>query len=212
MIAARRKPVRKRWAVFGLLAAGSLASALVVRARADTPASGSVNRGAAIVARSSCMGCHGANFAGGSLGPKLYGIERVRSTAQIAAAIASPRPPMPREQFSDADVADIVAYISALDGGLDDSGIRVAISPAVPSMRATVTVTFLKGLPKVATVQALMHMSTFTHGTNEIPMVADASASALRADLSFSMAGPWVVVVRYDGEERDVPIFVSGQR
>ena len=41
---------------------------------------------------------------------------------------------------------------------------------------------------------------------------ADASASALRAELSFSMAGPWVIVVRYDGEERDVPIFVSGQR
>ena len=191
-------------AAFG---SGAIVVALVLRTGA-TAAAPDANAGAKLVANSSCVACHGANLKGGD-GPALYGIEHRRSAAQIAAAIENPKPPMPRQNFTTAQVQDIVAYLSSLDGGLDRSAPTVRLDPASPSDHARVIVTFPGGLPRAATVQAIMHMGSMTHGTSEIPLAKTSDPKALYGDVAFSMGGPWVIVVRYDGEELDVPVNVA---
>ncbi len=76
-----------------------------------------------------CAGCHGANLTGGSVGPKLYGIEHQLSDAQISDFIIHPRPPMPNFGFSPQQVKDVVAYLSSLDGGTNASAPVVTLSP-----------------------------------------------------------------------------------
>jgi len=82
-----------------------------------------------------CASCHGANLTGG-FAPKLVGLEQHMTPEQIADKIKSPSPPMPDFGFSNAQVADLVAYIASLDGG---SGKPVAnaaeVKPADPTTK-----------------------------------------------------------------------------
>ena len=88
------------------------------------------------LARSSgCAGCHGANFGGGA-GPSLVGLAGsevtladgstlVADTAYLTRAIAQPSADlvadynlkMPANTLTDAEIADIVAYIETLANG-----------------------------------------------------------------------------------------------
>ncbi|HVS46564.1 MAG TPA: cytochrome c [Verrucomicrobiae bacterium] len=80
------------------------------------PLSPSAARGRAIYA-DNCSACHGADAAGGQLGPMLRGERARRTDAQIAAAILNPTPPMPKlspAQLSAQDVADVTAYVETL--------------------------------------------------------------------------------------------------
>lgn len=192
----------------------SLAPAVAAAAPAATPdpASapapvGDANAGAKLVQSSGCMGCHGAKFEG-KIGPALYGIEHRRSAPQIASAIKNPRAPMPNFGFSDAQIGDIVAYLSNLDGGAGHDAPVVSFDPVAPTDRATMTVHFAGAAPKNVTARAVMHMGTGTHHT-DIAMKATADPHFWQGDVRFTMGGPWDIEITYDGKVLDVPLSVG---
>ncbi len=81
-----------------------------------TPASASAGRGAAIFAQQ-CAACHGAQGAGGRIGPSLTGERERKDLASVVAIIKDPEPPMPKlfpGELSAQDVEDLAAYIERL--------------------------------------------------------------------------------------------------
>ncbi len=169
-----------------------------------------LNRGAALAGSLNCAGCHGAGLRGGSIGGSLDGIERRRSRAQIESAFSRPPAPMPAFALSQQQLADVAGYLSNLDGGLDGSAPVVSWEPALPTDHATISVAFLHGPPAAATVQVLMHMGSFTHGSGEIPLTRSADPKVLKASVPFTMGGPWVLVIRFEGERLELPLQVGG--
>jgi cytochrome c oxidase subunit 2 len=99
------------------------------------PADAAVANGEQLARSSGCAGCHGQNFGGGA-GPSLVGLAGsdvtladgsvvVADTAYLTRAIAEPSADlvagynlrMPANGLSDAEIADIVAYIETLAEG-----------------------------------------------------------------------------------------------
>lgn len=72
--------------------------------------------GKAIYAQN-CAACHGATGAEGGVGPSLRNERARKTTAQVDAWIKNPVPPMPKlypAPLSEADVADVTAFIGTL--------------------------------------------------------------------------------------------------
>ncbi|TAM58554.1 c-type cytochrome [bacterium] len=198
-----------RWllGVFAVLAVLALAVAHA-HAAADPYANGDASAGAKIAQSSGCEGCHGAGFSGG-IGPKLVGIEKRLTPDQIGAAIEHPKPPMPDFGFSRAQVADLVAFLSGLDGGTGKPVVKIV--PPEPSDEATVLATFSGTPPADVAVQAYMEMGTSGHGSAWVPLKKTDDPRVLAAKVHFSMGGPWIVKVRYSGgQEIDVPVMAQG--
>ncbi len=178
-------------------------------APASTSASvASANAGAQLVMQNGCTGCHGANFQGG-IGPALFGIEHRLTFQEIASAIERPHPPMPTFGFTAVQVADIVAYLSSLDGGAAGSGPTIVLSPENPVTTATLTVRFPGAVPAQVTAAAIMHMGVSTHEYT-ISLRPASDPHVLSGILRFTMAGPWIVEVRYGSTVIDKPIEVGG--
>ncbi len=142
------------------------------------------------------------------MAPSLVAIEKRMSGAQIAKAIDDPKPPMPRFGFSQKQVADVVAYVSELDGGSGKPIVR--LNPANPTQETTVTVTFPDRTPQGAQVEATMQMGSMSHGTGWLPLHKTSDPHTLAAKVHFSMGGPWMIHVKYAGKVMDVPISVGG--
>jgi mono/diheme cytochrome c family protein len=177
---------------------------------APSGATGNVNAGAKLVQANGCAGCHGTNLTGGSVGPKLYGIEHQLSAEQIADFIVHPRPPMPNFNFNPSQVSDIVAYLSSLDGGANATAPVVTLSPNPPVDIATITVRFPGTPPKNVTVLPVMQMGTSTMQTRSVqlqPSTTDPNVFTGR--IVFSMGGPWTLKLQYDGKMTDVPVTVG---
>ena len=105
-------------------------------ATADAPSAGSAAaNGEQLLRSSGCAGCHGADFRGGA-GPSLVGLAGsqvtladgstlVADTAYLTRAIADPSADlvadynlkMPANSLSEAEIADIVAYIATRTDG-----------------------------------------------------------------------------------------------
>jgi mono/diheme cytochrome c family protein len=169
--------------------------------------SGDPKAGAALVQSSNCAGCHGGQFQG-DLGPKLVGIEKRRTPEQIAKAIADPQPPMPKFAFTPQQVADVVAYVSQLDGGAMRP--KISILPAKPKDSAMVSVWFPGTPPSDATVEAKMSMGHAMMGTNPIKLKKTGDPHKLAAKVPFEMGGAWMIKVHYDkSQEVDMPINVG---
>ncbi len=100
-----------------------------------SPGAASVAMGEQLARSNGCAGCHGANFGGGA-GPSLVGLAGsevtladgstlVADTAYLTRAIADPSADivadynlrMPANGLSDAEIADIVAFIETLADG-----------------------------------------------------------------------------------------------
>jgi len=64
-----------------------------------------------------CASCHGVGGSGGGIGPKLVGIANTVPPTTLYDYIKHPRVPMPNFKLSDADVANLVAYIVTLTPG-----------------------------------------------------------------------------------------------
>jgi len=171
---------------------------------------GDANNGAKLVQANGCAGCHGANLMGGSVGPRLYGIEHRLTQAQIADFIVHPRPPMPNFGFTAQQVDDIVAYLSGLDGGASSSAPVVTLSPNPPVDVATITVRFSGTPPKDVSVLPVMQMGTSTMQTRLVKLQPSASdPHAFTGHVVFSMGGPWTLKLQYDGNTMDVPVNVG---
>lgn len=169
--------------------------------------SGDPKAGAALVQSSNCAGCHGGQFQG-DLGPKLVGIEKRRTPEQIAKAIADPQLPMPKFAFTPQQVADVVAYVSQLDGGAMRP--KISILPAKPRDSAVVSVWFPGTPPSDATVEATMSMGHSMMGTNPIKLKKTGDPHKLAAKVPFAMGGAWMIKVHYDkSQEVDMPINVG---
>ena len=172
---------------------------------------GDVNAGAKLVQANGCEGCHGAHLMGGSIGPKLYGIEHRLSDAQISDFIVHPRAPMPNFGFTSEQVSDIVAYLSSLDGGANSTQPVVTFDPATPVDEATVTVRFPGTPPAGVTVLPIMQMGASTMQTRQITLTQSTSdPHVFTGKVVFSMGGPWTIRVQYDGNQLDVPLTVGG--
>jgi mono/diheme cytochrome c family protein len=87
-----------------------------LKAAPGAVAAADAGHGKAIYAQN-CAACHGATGAEGGVGPSLRH-ERARKTAaQVDAWIKNPVPPMPKlypAPLSEADVADVTAFIDSL--------------------------------------------------------------------------------------------------
>lgn len=172
--------------------------------------SGDVNAGAKLVQANGCEGCHGANLMGGTVGPKLYGIEHRMSADKIADFIIHPRAPMPNFGFTKEQVNDIVAYLSALDGGTNSAQPVVTFDPPTPTDVATITVRFPGTPPKSVSVLPIMQMGSSSMQTRQIQLQPSASdPHVFTGRVVFSMGGPWTVRVQYDGQTLVVPLNVG---
>ena len=167
------------------------------------------NAGALLVQQHGCAGCHGAQFQGGA-GPQLRGIEHRLSAAQIASAIAHPVAPMPQFGFTSAQTADIVAYLSALDGGANRNAPVATFSPAKPSNEAMLTVRFPGVPPHSVTAQAAMQMGGGSMSGAKVTLAPTADPHVWSGVVRFSMGGPWTVEIIYDGKKMSVPVNVAG--
>jgi mono/diheme cytochrome c family protein len=73
------------------------------------------SHGATLYAQN-CASCHGDHGAG-PIGPSLQKLSARKNADQIAASIRNPDPPMPKlypGTLSDADVADLTAFVTSL--------------------------------------------------------------------------------------------------
>ena len=167
------------------------------------------NAGAKLVQTHGCAGCHGAQFQGGDA-PKLVGIEHRLTAGQITAALVHPKAPMPQYGFTDAQTADIVAYLSNLDGGAKASAPVAALSPDKPAGKATLTVKFPGTPPKNVTALPTMQMGSGTMTDAKVDLTPTSDPHVFQGVVHFSMGGPWTIVVTYDGKKLNVPVNVSG--
>ncbi len=174
-----------------------------------TPASkygGDQAAGAKLAQTNGCAACHGAGLKGGSA-PSLVGIENRLSPDVIASRIAHPQPPMPAFGLSDAQVADLVAYISSLDAA---GRPQITLDPAAPVDHANVLVRFPGPPPAHAAVQATMQMGSMSHGSSWIALRQTKDPHTLAALVNFSMGGAWLLHVRYgNGQEITMPVDVG---
>jgi hypothetical protein len=173
-------------------------------------AGGSASSGAHLVQDHARSSCHGVGLAGvAGNGPRLVGIEHRLSPAQIAGAVEHPKAPMPDMGFTHAQVLDVVAYLSRLDGG---NGVPVVtVVPSKNSSDALVSVTFPGAPPPGAQVQGTMEMGGSSMGTGWQPLQKTADPHTLRTKLNFSMAGSWMVRLRYGNpaHELDRPVDIT---
>lgn len=177
------------------------------RTIATTETAGDPNAGAKLVSHNGCMGCHGAKFQGG-LGPKLFGIEHKLSATQLADFIKHPRAPMPDFGFNDAQISDIVTYLSRLDGGVS-GGPVISLDPPAPKDRATVTVRFAPEVPKHVTVRVDMQMGTMSHHI-DVDVRPTKDPHVWQGTVVFPMGGAWVLRLNYDDTHVEMPLNVSG--
>jgi hypothetical protein len=174
-------------------------------------AAGDSNAGAKLVQAHGCEGCHGAGLKGGAIGPGLFGIEHKMSAHQIAAAIRNPRAPMPNFGFTNAQIDDIVAYLSDLDGGTNDTTPVVTFNPNPPTDRATINVRFPGTPPKTVTVLPVMQMGSSTMQASAIRLTQSATdPHVFTGQIKFSMGGPWTVRVEYGDKSLNIPLTVNG--
>jgi mono/diheme cytochrome c family protein len=64
-----------------------------------------------------CSSCHGADGAGGGIGPSLKGEKARKDLPKTIAWIKNPQPPMPKlypSPLGEKDVADVAAYVQSL--------------------------------------------------------------------------------------------------
>jgi mono/diheme cytochrome c family protein len=83
---------------------------------AQTVAMGDPKHGAAIFSQN-CSSCHGANGAGGGIGPVLKGEKSRKDYKAAIAWIKNPVAPMPKlypAPLSESDVDDVAAYVETL--------------------------------------------------------------------------------------------------
>ena len=78
---------------------------------------GDAAHGATAYTLHSCANCHGAGGRGGGIGPRLVGIAAAQTPEQIYDFIKHPRAPMPDFKLTDAEIADLVAYVVSLTPG-----------------------------------------------------------------------------------------------
>ncbi len=176
---------------------------------ADAPG-GNANNGAQLVQSNGCAGCHGAGLKGGGIGPALFGLEHHMTNDQIADFIVHPRAPMPNFGFNPSQVSDIVAYLTSLDGGINNTAPIVTLSPQTPVDSATISVTFPGTLPVSVRVLPVMHMGTGTHHTALVQLQpSPTDPRTFTGRIAFSMGGPWIVQIQYDGQELDIPVSVG---
>jgi hypothetical protein len=125
--------------------------------------------------------------------------------------IKNPTAPMPNFGFSDAQIGDIVAYLSTLDGGAGaQSRPIVAFDPASPSTQATISVTFPGTPPQRVTALPIMQMGTSTMQTHPVTLVpSPQNPQRFTGRIEFSMGGPWTVHIDYDGNTLIAPINVG---
>ncbi|MGZ3506568.1 MAG: c-type cytochrome [Vulcanimicrobiaceae bacterium] len=188
----------------------AVATAATSPVPSSAAAPAAINEGAKLVQASGCAGCHGAGLKGGSVGPALYGIEHRLTNDQTADFIAHPRPPMPNFGFTSAQISDIVAYLSSLDGGANNEAPVVSFNPATPIDEATITVQFSGATPKDVSVLPIMQMGTNTMQTRLVHLTPQAGdPHVFTGRVVFSMGGPWTVRLQYDGKTLDVPLNVG---
>lgn len=182
---------------------------MTVAAASPSP-SGDANEGAKLVQANGCSGCHGVNLMGGSIGPKLFGIEHNLTNDQIADFIVHPRAPMPNFGFSTDQVNDIVAYLTGLDGGANSTQPVVTLTPNPPVDVATITVRFPGTPPKSVSVLPVMQMGTSSMQTRQVQLQQSATdPHEFTGRIVFSMGGPWTLKLQYDGATMDVPVTVG---
>lgn len=171
---------------------------------------GDANAGAQLVQANGCTGCHGATFRG-ALGPALYGIEHRLTPAEIAVHIKQPTAPMPNFGFTDAQIDDIAAYLSQLDGGAAGQSVPVvAFDPAVPTTQATIRVTFSGTPPKNVSAFPIMQMGNTSMHTEPITLSPSSNdPHVFVGTIRFSMGGPWIVRIDYDGKSLTEPVTVG---
>ncbi|HEY6324975.1 MAG TPA: c-type cytochrome [Candidatus Cybelea sp.] len=188
----------------------ALAAIIVFFVAPKASTAGDANAGAQLVQVEGCAGCHGAQFRGG-LGPALYGIEHRLSAVQIASHIKNPTAPMPSYGFTDTQIADIVAYLSGLDGGAGTQRRPVvSFNPSIPTQQATITVTFSGTPPRVVSVQPVMQMGKETMSTTKVTLhPSPTNPRVFTGRVRFSMGGPWTVQIEYDGKTMTVPLTVG---
>ncbi len=193
----------------GNAGAAAPAPAVASVAASSPVAAGDANEGAKLAQANGCTGCHGATWRG-ALGPALYSIEHRMTFAAIAERIKSPTAPMPNFGFSQAQIDDIVSYLSSLDGGIDSGKPIVSLEPETPTDRATISVVFGGAPPQRVSALPIMQMGASTMQSPLVTLQPTANdPHRFLGHVTFSMGGPWIIRINYDGNVMDVPLSVG---
>lgn len=78
---------------------------------------GGDRKAGAMLFAANCSSCHGAQGAGGGVGPSLWGESRRMDFGTLVSWIEDPQPPMPRlypRPLGDEQVRDVAAYVESL--------------------------------------------------------------------------------------------------
>jgi ubiquinol-cytochrome c reductase cytochrome c subunit len=218
IISRRRRPAAGYAAVAGgLVMAGALYGAFSAGgASAAAPAQPStqVAQGQALF-RSSCSSCHGIDAQGTTVGPSLIGagaaaVDFQMSTGRMPAKeIGAENDRKPQEEFTQAQIYDIAAYIASLGGG-----------PAIPGqeMVSTAGADTALGEELFSTNCAQCHGfagagGALTYGKNAPPLTASTPAQIYEA----MQTGPEAMPVFGDGtitpaEKRDIIAYITATR
>ena len=173
-------------------------------------AAGDANAGAELIQKNGCSGCHGAALAGGSAGPNLRGIERHKRFGEIANAIRHAKAPMPSFSFANIQIADIIAYLSALDGGPNDAPVA-SLNPPRPRAQAWLTVRFKGTPPKSVLAVPSMKMGSRSMSSAQVTLHPTGDPHVWTGKVRFSMGGPWTIDIEHDGKHLTLPVDVAGK-
>jgi len=218
IISRRRHPAAGYAAVAGgLVMAGALYGAFSASgASAAAPAQQStqVAQGQALF-RTSCSACHGINAQGTTLAPSLIGagaaaVDFQMSTGRMPAKeLGAENDRKPQEQFTQAEIYDIAAYIASLGGG-----------PAIPTpeMVTTAGANTALGSELFSTNCSQCHGfagagGALTYGKNAPPLNASTATQIYEAMLT----GPEAMPVFGDGtvtpaEKQDIIAYIDATR
>ena len=100
----------------------SMMAATPMSATESLLASGDAVAGHELFDTHNCASCHGVGGSGGGIGPKLVGIANTVTPTAMYDYVKHPRAPMPDFKLSDADIANLVAYVVTLTPGQTVAG------------------------------------------------------------------------------------------
>ncbi len=117
---------------------------------------------------------------------------------------------MPNFGFTNAQIDDIVAYLRGLDGGTSGNAPVVTFEPQTPTTEATISVRFGGTPPRTVSAFPEMQMGNSTmHTQATVLQASPQDPHVFTGRVNFSMGGPWIVHVEYDGQTIDVPLNVG---
>jgi hypothetical protein len=99
--------------------------------------------------------------------------------------------------------------LSNLDGGGGGARPIASLEPAMPVTDAVLSVTFPGTPPAGVIALPTMEMGKSTMQTSSVRLQSTSDPRVFTGKVNFTMGGPWVIRIQYDGQSLDLPVQVG---